>query len=241
MPGYLTILSGIVTALAIIVIAHSITKNSLLETVKYFIIGFLAAFMDFVVEYTGTSFGQWHYITSIYMIKSLVPVELIFIFFSCGVLLRYVFTHISKIKTPIKLNTMLYITTIFALAIYARELYLGLDSYAIVFAIPIGIWGIINIPNKNKEAAFALALLIGLIDLILEIIIIDAGGYHYTYNFTLLIPMTYVLLTLGALGTIEQFNYLDALLNKPIVQKILYRLFSIKRFVNGKFNKTRKK
>jgi hypothetical protein len=241
MLGHLTILSGIVTALALIILGRSITKDSLLETTKYFIIGFLAAFIDFIIEYAGTHFGQWHYLTSIYMIKGLVPIELIFIFFSCGILLRFIFTNMPKIKAPIKLNTLLYITIIFALAIYARELYLGLDTYAIVFAIPIGMWGIINIPDKNRESAFAIALFVGFIDLILELIIIDAGGYHYTGNFTLLIPMTYILLTLGMLGLIEQFCKLDAFLNKPLVRKILHNFFGIKRHKNTKFSKKCKK
>ncbi len=236
MLGYMTILAGIVTALAMIVLIYSATKLNFRDTSKYIFVGLLLAAIDFIAEYSGTYWGQWHYVDSIYFIKGLVPIELIFLFFSCGVLLRYVFMNVSKIKAPIKLNTLLYLTTIFALAIYVRELYLGLDTYQLVFAVPIGIWGILNIKEKNRTAAFAIALLVMAFDLIFETIIIKAGGYSYSYNFTLLIPMAYGMLALGLLGLIEQMHKLDDFLNRPAIRRLLKSL-GVYRFVNGKHGK----
>ena len=236
MLGYMTILSAIVAALATIVIVDVIRKKELSEVSGYFLVGLVIAAIDFVTEYAGTSWGGWHYNSSIWMIKGLVPIELVLIFFSCGVLLRYGFVNISKMRTPIKINTMLYITTVFALVIYIRELYLGIRTYELVVAVPRGLWGILNIREKNREAAFAIALLAIISDLVIETLIIGAGGYHYANGFTLLIPMTYGMLVLGMLGLIEQSHRLDAMLDAPQIQKLL-RIFGVQRFVNRELRK----
>ena len=123
-----------------------------------------------------------------------------------------------------------------ALVIYIRELYLGIRTYELVVAVPIGLWGILNIREKNREAAFAIALLAIISDLVIETLIIGAGGYHYANGFTLLIPMTYGMLVLGMLGLIEQSHRLDAMLDAPQIQKLL-RIFGVQRFVNRELRK----
>jgi len=61
------------------------------------IIGFLAMVIDLIVEYKGVSADEWGYPARRLSFRK-IPIELMFLFFSCGVLITFVF---SCFRTPI--------------------------------------------------------------------------------------------------------------------------------------------
>lgn len=205
MLGYLTILATIAVIPAIAVLIFTI-KEKKHETAKYTLTGITVALIDFICEYAGISLGRWHYEASVYFINRLVPLELFLIFFSCGILLRFAFFKIPKVKIPMKLDFILFIITIFGVIAYLQELHLGLHTTSLLFAVPMGIWGILNIPDKQKGTAFAIALAIAMFDFIVETIILQTGGYVYRYGFSLRTPLMYAMFTLGILGIMEKLR-----------------------------------
>lgn len=228
MFGYLTILTavGILGTLAILMFLLKI--RDFREITKYCIIGLLVALIDFIVEYFGTSVGNWTYNESIYFIMDLVPIELVFLFFSAGVFARFIFKNAYRIKMPIKANGIFYILILIAIAMWIRTIYMEPTANMLPLSIIIGLWGISNIKEYNKESALLLAIIAVIADLIIETIIVGSGSYVYEAGFRIEIPITYGLLTLGLLAIMEKMHKLDDLLNRPAVKKIL-KLFGVYR------------
>ncbi len=92
------IISGFAVVITFVILAMLFRKKDLREIMKYCAIGLLVAFINIVVEYLGTNTGHWIYNESIYFIFNLIPIELIFLFFSAGVILRFMFLNLNKIK-----------------------------------------------------------------------------------------------------------------------------------------------
>ena len=65
------------------------------------IIGFLAMVLDLIVEYKGVSADEWNYPARRLSFRK-IPIELMYLFFSCGVIITFVF---SCFRTPI-MDTM---------------------------------------------------------------------------------------------------------------------------------------
>ncbi|MBU3904528.1 MAG: hypothetical protein KJ906_00040 [Nanoarchaeota archaeon] len=240
MFGYLTILTvvGILITLAILMFLFRI--KDFREILNYSIIGLILALADFIIEYLGTSVGNWTYRESIYFIMDLVPIELVFLFFSAGVIARFVFINAYKIKMPIRANGIFYILILIALAMWIREIYMEPTANMLPVSIIIGLWGISNIKEYNKEAALMLAVIATIADLIFETIIINSGSYVYEAGFQIGTPITYGLLTLGLLAIMEKMHKLDKILDHPAIKNIL-RLFGIYRKKYEKeYNKVKK-
>ncbi len=233
MLDYLTILSVSAIVFSMLLLLLLFKNKNFKEIIKYWEIGFIAAFTDFIFEYFGTLNGHWTYNESIYFIFDLIPIELVFLFFSAGVIARLIFLNIKKIKIPIKANGILYILILVALLMYIRELYQEPVSDMMPFAIVVGLWGITNISDRNRESALLLAILAVVADLVFEVIIIGSGSYNYANSFSFHIPLIYGLETLGLLAVMEKLNKLDKFLDHPFVRKIL-KLFGIyrKRYEN---------
>lgn len=228
MLGYLTILSVSAIVFVMLLLLLLFKNKNFKEIIRYCEMGFIAAFADFIIEYLGTLNGHWTYNESVYFIFELVPIELVFLFFSAGVIARLIFLNIKKIKIPIKANGILYILILVALLMYIRELYQEPVSDMLPFAILVGLWGITNISERNRESALLLAVLAVVLDLVSEVIIIGSGSYNYVYGFSFHIPLIYGLETLGLLAVMEKLNKLDKFLDNPFVRKIL-KLFGIYR------------
>jgi hypothetical protein len=105
---------------------------------------------------------------------------------------------------------MLYLTIIFSTIAFLVGRYLGFRVSSLLIAVPVGIWGMLNIREKNRPGAFLIVLIIAGFDFLAESIIISAGGYSYKCGYTLLTPLMYGLFVLGILGIIERLNKLDA-------------------------------
>lgn len=240
MFGYLTILTviGILGTLAILMFCLKV--KDFREMIKYSIIGSLVAIADFIIEYFGTSVGNWTYNESIYFIIDLVPIELVFLFFSAGVFARFIFINANKIKMPFKANGIFYILILISLAMWIREIYMEPIANMLPLSIIIGLWGISNIKENNKESALLLALIAVITDVILETIIIGSGSYVYKAGFGIEIPITYGLLTLGLLGIMEKLHKLDDFLDRPSVKNILKMFGVYRKRYEKEFNKVKR-
>lgn len=241
MLGYLTIMSGFAVVFTFLILVLLFKKKDFREIMKYCAIGLPVAFIDFVVEYLGTNAGHWTYNESIYFIFNLIPIELIFLFFSAGVILRFIFLNMNKIKIPVEANAIFYILILITFLIWVREIYQESVADMMPLAILIGLWGISNISDKNKEGSLILAMLAVVADLVSEIIVIGSGSYSYRNGFSLSIPIIYGLFTLGILAVMERLHKLDEFLDHPFIRKLL-KLFGVyKEKYTKKFVKVKKK
>jgi len=204
--GYLTILSGFSLIVSLIIFGHVFRKKDFGEILKYSIIGFIIAAIDFIVEYAGTSRGAWTYNESVYFVFDLIPIELVILFFTGGVLLRFVFLNANKITIPIKLNTILYILILIMAILYAINSYLGIETTVMSLSVMVGLWGLFNISDKNKKSAILVAIFVAVVDFVTEVIIIGSGSYDYINGFSIDVPVVYGLFTLGMLALIEKFD-----------------------------------
>ncbi len=228
MLGYLTILTLFAIALTAMAMFSSFRKKDFREISKYCVIGLLVAFVDFIVEYLGTSTGHWIYDESVYFIFNLIPIELVFLFFSGGVIIRFIFLNINKIKIPVKANAIFYVLILITFLMYVRELYQDSTSSLLPFAIMVGLWAVSNMSDENKDASLVLAILASITDLIFEIILISKGSYAYKGGFSFSIPIIYGLLTLGVLAVMEKTHKLDEFLDSVFVKNLL-KLFGVYR------------
>ena len=169
---------------------------------KYVVIGTIVALADIIIEFLGTSTHHWTYKESIYFLLGKIPIELVLLFFSAGIIARFIFIHLNQIKIPIRVNAMLYVLILITFLNYVREIYQQTTTTIIPLAILVGLWGIVNISERNREGALLLAILAAFADWISEVVIIGSGSYSYANGFNLSIPIIYGLFTLGLLAII---------------------------------------
>jgi len=201
-------------ASALMICAFSIVNEGKKDFVKYLIAGLIVAAMDFVVEYAGTSMGNWTYYESFYHIFGMIPIELVVLFFSGGIIARYFWLGGRRLKLSfenkeITYNHLLYIFILAAFLYQVRYFYLYHQTELLTIAIPVGLWGVLNIHKENLESSLILAMGVFLADFILEVLIISSGDYGYEKGFNIFIPFVYGLLLLGFFGLMEKMNKLD--------------------------------
>jgi hypothetical protein len=221
MLGYLTILSASAIIFTVALMVYLFKNKNFREIVKCCAIGTLVAAVDFIFEYFGTLNSHWTYNESIYFIFDLVPIELVFLFFSAGVIARFIFLNIEKLRFPIRTNAIFYTLILSAAILYIRDLYMEPFPDMMPLAILIGLWGISNISERNRESSLVLAILAAIVDFIAEIIVIGSGSYSYSNGFSFYVPLIYGLYTLGLLAIMEKLNRLDRFLDHPVVRNIL--------------------
>ena len=66
--------------------------------------GFLLAVADLFVEFLGTTMGKWEYVDSVLFLGERVPVELVPIFFSLGMLITFVYELLNQSEWDISLS-----------------------------------------------------------------------------------------------------------------------------------------
>ena len=205
MFGALTILSAIVAVLAVVVLWNS--RKDLREISKYCTIGMIIAILDFMMEFIGTKLLGWQYNQSIYLIGRLVPIELVVFFFAGGILLRFVFIKVRTLKSPPRLNLLLYSVMLFGVIIYVRDLWLNKEASMLTFSAPFGLWGMLNIREHNRGWATILAIAIACIDFVVETFFVQhVGNYGYRTGFSILTSFTYGFIALGLFGLMEKID-----------------------------------
>jgi len=214
MVPHLAMLALLGAVLAAAIIGYTFLRQKKMLK-RYVFVGLVVACLDFAIELIGTHTGSWTYHESFYHILGKIPMELPIMFFSGGIIAAFIYTQTRNVSIPIKPNTILY-------AMMCAGALLYLAKMPLYGSVAVGIWGILNIKKESHRTnALVLAILVGVLDAIVEILIIGRGGYSYTNGFASSIPLTYGLLTLGLLGLMEKLNHLDSFFANPVVKYIL--------------------
>lgn len=191
-----TLLSGIVIAY--------ILKNNPRELKKYLFLGITVASIDFVIEFLGTTRGDWVYNRSALFLLNLIPIELVMIFFSFGIVFPFLFWKLRKVHIPIKTNHLLYVLISASFIAYLTEYILGVKPHLLPFAATIGIWAVFNLSDKSIKPALLTAITVFFMDFIIEKILISHGSYTYQNGFDIPISIIYMMLTLGLFALVEK-------------------------------------
>ncbi|MFW9991121.1 MAG: hypothetical protein ACFFD4_03595 [Candidatus Odinarchaeota archaeon] len=209
----ITFVAIIVLLLAVIVSFVSLKRSSnpndkILRIFLFLFFGSVAASLDFIVEFKGTSFDQWSYSKSVLLIGGLIPVELPVMFFSFGIIMAVVaITPLRFDEAQLTRVSIQPSVDYFRLAVLALLFAIGASGYfllgnvtALIFAVPAGLFGYdITLENDRRRAIyFGLVAMIS--DIIFENFVIGLAGYDYSGGFTLDVPLEYFLLAVAGFG-----------------------------------------
>ncbi len=166
--------------------------------------GVLVCGADFLVEFMGTHTGGWTYNKSLLFITGTIPIELVILFFSCGVWLAAIHLIIrGSAKSP-PLQPLLLSLMGLGGIVYGVIRADGGSVNMIVFTLPFGLWGFSRFESPRvASGAVLLAALTAVADWFVETWAVEAGNYGYASGFHLETPLTYAMLVLGFLGILE--------------------------------------
>ena len=209
--------------LVFFIVINDIRKKQYKNLRDYFIIGSLTALLDLIFETVGTFNSFWTYNESVYFLFGTVPIELPLMFFMAGVLGKWIHGISKKIRYNLQLNIIFFSLTLFGIILYFRStVLLGIDEDVAIFAIPVALWGFHVIKNEvDKASVLIVALFVGILDYVVEILIIGTGSYSYVEGFGLIISLNYFLFTIAFFGLMEKLKVLDDILEYPIIKQVI--------------------
>ncbi len=198
-------LFGVLLIFSLTVYSNIIKNKFLIK--RGLVFGSILCCMDLVVELVGTHIGKWEYLESSFFINSTVPVELLPIFFSLGFLLSYVHHWMSNSKFEINLDYIFLTMVLVGIVVYIIRAMNEERVTLLMISVPLGMWGFSKISDSQMKAKSLLfAIMIGILDYIIEIIIIGSGNYGYAGGFRPETPLTYTMITLAIIGGIELYE-----------------------------------
>ena len=208
--------------LVFFIVINDIKKKKYKNLRDYFIIGSLIAILDIIIETVGTFNEFWTYNESVYFIFGTVPIELPLMFFMAGVLGKWIHGISKRIKYNLPLTITFFILTLFGVIMYLRStVLLGIEETIALFTVPAALWGMNTIKRDiDKASVLIVALFVGLLDYVVEVIIVGTGNYSYLTGFKLSIPLNYFLLTIAFFGLMEKLKVLDDILEYPIIREL---------------------
>lgn len=219
---YLTIISvlSFIVSLAILLWVKFSRKEKIRT---YLLTGITLAIIDFIVEYLGTTINAWIYKSSIFLLIGLIPVELVFLFFSLGVMAHFVYRTDIAASKKISLNTILFVIILLSIFVFLRDVYRDLGEVSLLLvAIPVGLWGLNSLPDdEKKKKALAVAVGVTFVDAIAETLILGRGEYSYYAGFAWTIPIIYGLGALGIMAIADKYNGLEPFLNIKTIRRLL--------------------
>jgi len=147
-----------------------------------------------------------------------------------GVLGKWLHFISKKVRYHLQLNIIFFSLTLIGIILYIRStVLLGVNETLLLFSIPAGLWGLHIIKeNVDKASVLSVALFVGILDYIVETLIIGAGSYGYAAGFKLTTPLNYFLITIAAFGLMEKLDVLDNVMEYPIIKHVV-RTAGIKR------------
>ena len=196
-------ISGII--LSVLLIAWTIKSENYTLMKKSIAFGFILCILDLIVELIGTSIGKWEYLNSAYFISETVPIELLPIFFSLGLVLTFVHYGMTKVEWEISLNAVFIFMLITGMVVYFIRTSNSERVTLLMISVPLALWGLTQIKNeKMKALSLLLATLVGITDYLVEIAIMNGGNYAYSGGFRPETPLTYSMITLAIFGALEK-------------------------------------
>ena len=167
--------------------------------------GLIVGLADLAVELIGTHNGAWTYNKSLFFITGTVPIELLVLFFSCGVWLGGLHLAIHAQKRLPNVEHVLLALVLIGLTIYGLAIARGLHVHMILFTLPFGFWGLLRIDDRRAQSgAVLLAAVTAIADWYVETWAVGAGNYGYKNDFSIETPLTYAMLVLGFIGMITK-------------------------------------
>ena len=175
----------------------ALLKESLLS-------GILLAVADLFVEFLGTTMGKWEYVDSVLFLEDRVPVELLPIFFSLGMLITFVYEWLNESEWEVSLSLSLNIIILLGVSVYVFRTFNDQPVALVMISVPIGIWGLMQIDERRMKAlSIMFAGFVGLADYVVEEMIMKSGGYGYSAGFRAETPLTYSMVIMAIFGVIE--------------------------------------
>ncbi len=187
---------------------------SLSERIIILITAIFAMFLDFAVEYQGTTQNSWYYpsFTSMFSVLLFghVPLELpiIFAFFGANVALIALKNrknvNLSEINRHLSRKTIVAFFSVLVGIVWYFTRFLGMN--ALIIAVPMFLLGLSLVP-LTREAGFY-GIIVFLLDLFIELYIVLTGYYSYEkigwlipqiFSLPLIIPLEYRLFTVGGI------------------------------------------
>lgn len=166
--------------------------------------GFLLAVADLFVEFLGTTMGKWEYVDSVLFLGERVPVELVPIFFSLGMLITFVYELLNQSEWDISLSFSLNIIILLGVSVYFFRTLNDQPVALVMISVPLGIWGLMQIDERRMRAlSIMFAGFVGVADYVVEVMIINSGGYGYSSGFRVETPLTYSMVIIAIFGVIE--------------------------------------
>ena len=147
-------------------------------------------------EFFGTHQGGWHYNKSLWFVTGTIPVELLVLFFCCGVwmaALHLIFRSHTVVPLAVAGSVLL------AVAVY------GLVVRHTVLNLPLRFGAFASLDSEPKRSStILLATATALADWLVETWAIGAGNYAYAEVFTYEIPLSYAMLVMGFVGLLGE-------------------------------------
>ncbi len=166
--------------------------------------GTLLAVADLFVELLGTSMGKWEYVDSVIFLEGRVPVELVPIFFSLGMLMAFIYEWLNVSELDISLSLSLNIIILLGVSVYVFRTYNDQPVALVMISVPLGVWGLMQIDEMRMRAlSIMFAGFVGVADYVIEVMIMNSGGYAYSAGFRAETPLTYRMAIMAIFGVIE--------------------------------------
>lgn len=169
--------------------------------------GSILCIADLIVELVGTYIGKWKYLESEYFIADSVPIELLPIFFSLGLVLTFVHYSMTKVDYTISLDGVFLFMLIAGITVYILRASNGERVTLLMISVPLALWGITQISNdKMRSLVLLLASFIAIADYLIEVVYLNSGNYSYAGGFRPETPLTYAMVTIAIMGALERYR-----------------------------------
>ena len=134
----------------------------------------MLAVADLFVEFLGTTMGKWEYVDSVLFLGERVPVELVPIFFSLGMLITFVYELLNQSEWDISLSFSLNIIILLGVSVYFFRTLNDQPVALVMISVPLGIWGLMQIDERRMRAlSIMFAGFVGVADYVVEVMIIN--------------------------------------------------------------------
>ena len=171
------------------------------------IFGTILCIADLIVELVGTSIGKWKYLESQYFIAETVPIELLPIFFSLGIVLTFVHYSMTKMDYTLSLDGVFLFMIIAGIMVYILRASSGERVTLLMISVPFALWGITQInDDKMRSLILLFASFVAIADYLIEVLYLNSGNYSYAGGFRPETPLTYAMVTITIMGALERYR-----------------------------------
>jgi hypothetical protein len=171
------------------------------------IFGTILCIADLIVELVGTYIGKWEYLESQYFIADSVPIELLPIFFSLGLVLTFVHYSMTQTDYTLSLDGVFLFMIIAGITVYILRASNGERVTLLMISVPLALWGLTQISDdKMRSLVLLFASFVAIADYLIEVVYLNSGNYSYAGGFRPETPLTYAMVTIAIMGALERYR-----------------------------------